>query len=637
DGLVAGRADPAEVDAALGRLSARALAWPDGDRVRVAGGARHCWDLPAGLGCPARQLLATLTLADLDVVARRHGARPARPKAALVEQTAHLLDDADRVRALVEQAPAPARELLSPLVDPGARLTIYNSRVTSTGVRTPVGWLLAHGLLVPADYTTAEVPREVALALRGGRVLLDVVAGPPELSPRPVQTSAAGPRAVDALLAAVQTVAAEVDARPPAQLKDGGLGVRELRRLAVAAGVEERTARAVLELLATAGLLAPTRDDVLLTREYDSWADQPPARRWATLATAWLGCPHALVPPDPKRAALVPLWVRGLSEGMRTLREDLLGVLADLPDGAGADPRDLAARLAWSRPLRYGTDLDPLRRGLADTLAEAELLGIAVGGALTPAGRAALLEGPDAAVDLLAPRLAGAATTVTLQADLTAIVAGPPAAPLAALLDRVADRESRDTASVWRFSPASVRRALDAGTRAEALLGELATAAAGTVPQALTYLVRDVARAHGRLRVGTAGCYLRSEDPALAAEVLRARKLAGLRLRSLAPTVLASAADPDETLAKLRAAGYAPVREDRDGDLVLARAGRRRAASAASRATAAGRPRPTADGPPAVDPADLARRLLSGQPPAPVPGRRPGYDGLPRPGDDPLP
>ena len=52
--------------------------------------------------------------------------------------------------------------------------------------------------------------------------------------------------------------------------------------------------------------------------------------------------------------------------------------------------------------------------------------------------------------------------TVRLQADLTAVVTGTPSADLTALLDDAADAETRGTAYTWRFSPASVRRALDA-------------------------------------------------------------------------------------------------------------------------------------------------------------------------------
>jgi hypothetical protein len=72
--------------------------------------------------------------------------------------------------------------------------------------------------------------------------------------------------------------------------------------------------------------------------------------------------------------------------------------------------------------------------------------------------------------------------TVRLQADLTAIVAGAPAANLATLLDTAADPRTRGTAYTWRFSPDSIRRALDAGHTATTLLADLTAAATGTCP-----------------------------------------------------------------------------------------------------------------------------------------------------------
>jgi predicted DNA-binding transcriptional regulator YafY len=92
------------------------------------------------------------------------------------------------------------------------------------------------------------------------------------------------------------------------------------------------------------------------------------------------------------------------------------------------------------------------------------------------------------------------------------------------------------------------------------------------VPQALTYLIDDVARKHGGLRLGVAGCYLRSDDAALLVEVNADRRLAALQLRMIAPTVLVSPWQPTRVVPALREAGYAPVQEDGGGGLLIAKA-----------------------------------------------------------------
>nr|MDT0667098.1 helicase-associated domain-containing protein [Micromonospora sp. DSM 115978] len=130
--------------------------------------------------------------------------------------------------------------------------------------------------------------------------------------------------------------------------------------------------------------------------------------------------------------------------------------------------------------------------------------------------------------------------------------------------------ESRGGAQTWRFTPASVRAALDAGWDADDLLGQLRTVAEHALPQALEYLVGDVARRHGQVRVRGVRCCVVA-DEALATEILHTRSLAKLHLRQLAPTVLASSAEPAAVLAKLRDAGMYPVAENPDGTVAVER------------------------------------------------------------------
>ena len=145
---------------------------------------------------------------------------------------------------------------------------------------------------------------------------------------------------------------------------------------------------------------------------------------------------------------------------------------------------------------------------------------------------------------------------------------GPADDGRARVLSVGAASESRGTAAVWRFSPASVRAALDAGWSAAQLVGELAAIADRPLPQPLEYLVNDVARRHGLVRVrGMRSCVL--ADEATVAEILHTRSLAKLQLARLAPTALSSPFELDEVLARLRAAGLSPVAEDALGGVVV--------------------------------------------------------------------
>jgi hypothetical protein len=97
------------------------------------------------------------------------------------------------------------------------------------------------------------------------------------------------------------------------------------------------------------------------------------------------------------------------------------------------------------------------------------------------------------------------------------------------------------------------------------------------VPQSLSYLVDDVARRHGRLRAGAAAAFLRCDDPVLLAEVLAHPVSARCALRRLAPTVLVSPLPLVTLLDEVRGAGFAPVAEGADGQVVELRTADRRA------------------------------------------------------------
>ncbi|WP_309057647.1 helicase C-terminal domain-containing protein [Streptomyces sp.] len=263
--------------------------------------------------------------------------------------------------------------------------------------------------------------------------------------------------------------------------------------------------------------------------------------------------------------------------------------------GPGGPAPDLRARIArWT--LEEAELLGITGRGALSTPARA-LLNLPLAEAADPAGHAGEVElsvAAERAAELLAPLLPEPVDHVLLQADLTAVAPGPLLRPLADALAVLADVESKGGATVYRFTPGSVRRALDTGRTASDLHDFLAAHSRTPVPQPLAYLIDDVARKHGHLRVGAASAYVRCDDDTLLGEILADRRSASLRLRRLAPTVLAAQADPAALLDGLRAMGYAPAAESAEGDVLITRAD-------AYRTPARTAPVPVPDGPPAPD------------------------------------
>ncbi|WP_411107926.1 helicase C-terminal domain-containing protein [Streptomyces sp. c-19] len=646
----------AALPGALALLREQALVWGEDERLKLVRTAREILapsaqhPSPTGLGPTVAEATSGMSPGRVQEIIAAAGLPATHDPVSAVAALAGLFTDRDRMGALLDSASPEALGVLDRLVwgPPYGEV--------SANPAPPVRWLRDRGLLLPVSARTMVLPREVALHLRGGRAHRAPEPLPPELGvlreyrPQVVDSAAAGQAHVT--LATVEELLKSWDRGGPQVLRAGGLAVRDLKRTAAALDVTEETAAFWLELCYGAGLLASdgeADERYAPTPAYDHWLDLPPAERWALLVTPWLTStrtPGLVGGQDTKGRTLAALGPDLDRAPAPEVRHRVLELLATLPPGAAADPETLFARLRWERPLRgaaaaqagdgkpgedkHGdgrpdgrpdgrSDGRPagatdLRSRLARwTLAEAELLGLTGRGALSGPARA-LLNLPLAeaaspadhgggvepsvaagrAATLLAPLLPEAVDHVLLQADLTAVAPGPLRRPLADALAVLADVESKGGATVYRFTPGSVRRALDAGQTASDLHEFLKAHSRTPVPQPLAYLIDDVARRHGHLRVGAASAYVRCDDDAVLGEILADRRSAALGLRRIAPTVLAAQADPASLLDGLRSMGYAPAAESAEGDVLITR-------TDAYRTPARTAPVPVPDGPPAPD------------------------------------
>ncbi len=562
---------------ALDSLIDLALVWGTDDALNVVGSVRDVLTQTAGIGRPLAVLMATHTPARLAPVQQALGVDS-------LEGVLLALSDPERVEALLAEAGEGARAVVTSLAAGPPYGTVRDARRIPRldEIGSPVRWLLAHGLLVPIDDDTVELPREIGVMLRQGPVL--------DPTPPPLEATALGKAAVDRAAAheAAQVVAL-VEALlegwsqdPPSVLRSGGLGVRDLKRVAKDLDITESVAALVVEIAYAAALLdqSPGVDpEWLPTVGYDRWSQLPPAERWVALARAWVGMtrlPSLVGLRDDRDKALAALSLDVERASAPTDRRRVLDLLLETPAGSAVRPDDVVAVLAWKAPRRGGRLRDQLPEWV---LGELATLGLTGRGGLASFARA-LLTGHDhdaaTSLDALLPE---PLDHVLIQPDLTVVAPGPLERGLAREMSLVADVESTGGATVYRITEATVRRALDAG-RASSDLHELFRSRSRTpVPQSLTYLVDDVARRHGRLRVGASHSYLRCDDEALLTELLATKKAEVLGLRRLAPTVVTSSASVNQVLDVLRSLGHSPAAESSDGAVLIAREESRRTAA----------------------------------------------------------
>lgn len=196
--------------------------------------------------------------------------------------------------------------------------------------------------------------------------------------------------------------------------------------------------------------------------------------------------------------------------------------------------------------------------------------------------------------------------SVRLLPDSTAVVTGPPSTEVASILGAAAQPESREVASVWRFTPGTIRSFFDTGGTGDELIEALTGMAEGDVPQALAYTIKDCWRTYGALAVRRIPCAIVSQDQVLLTTIEEDEALAVLEFHRLAPTVLISSATPIDTIAVLRRHGYFPVRHSDTGQLELDSSPRVRAATARTTQPAVHSARHRRD------PRELARLLRTG-------------------------
>jgi hypothetical protein len=453
------------------------------------------------------------------------------------------------------------------------RLTWGPPRGQVGNIKAPgksIGWLLENDYLAVMDSKTVVLPREVAMHLRGGKVFKEYAPKASKFvgtSRKQKDVDRAAIANISNFLRWCEELAHHWSDEPPIALRSGGLGIRDLKRSADHLGIAENCVAFVAEVLYLGGLIVIDPDDQILpTNSFDIWMSRSLEERWSSLVSLWLETSRVSgLSGKIGEKNIAPLGPELDRAGISSMRKVTLNILAE---NLESDPviKNLQEIIAWQMPQRFNAEY------IEWTLREAEWLGLTGQGALSEFGIAFLKGSDDLGVERALPK---PVDHILIQADNSAIAPGPLTVELANMIGTIADIESRGGASVYRFSESSIRRGLDHGQTGEQIKDFLKKTSKTPVPQPLEYLINDVAKRHGRLRVGVAQTYIRCEDEGLLTQILHDKKLESLRFRKLAPQVLICDFEAGDVIATLREANYLPAAENASGILISAPAIRR--------------------------------------------------------------
>ncbi len=360
-----------------------------------------------------------------------------------------------------------------------------------------------------------------------------------------------------------------LDAEPLRLLATGKIGRPSERKLAEVLRVEEQAVGFLVGIAESAGLIRRHNGTLSSSESHREWLERGPEDRWVVIADAW-ATGH---------------W------------NDVRARLGQRPGISGTE---LQEWLAWNYP--GGREWLPAHT--AARLHEAELLGITAHATMSTVGTRLLAGAIAAASAILAESLPTPLDRLYLQHDLTAVATGPLQPKIDTRLRTMADVDGHTIASRYRFTKASISRAVNGNETATSILEFLDGITLSGIPQPLEYLVTETAARHGLLRVGTltAGTphelsYIRSDDDVLLRTVLIDRNLASLHLRPRDSEYLVSTWEHNELYAALHAAKYPVAIEDAHGRILQAK----------SKA----RPREMTSAPVIVDTPDPLRKLVA--------------------------
>ena len=515
-----------EATSALEHLISIGLVYPSNDGMRLPSQLRDLiGNEPAGLGPTS---MAKLKLADL------------------------------------ENAPADAKKVLERLIWGPPRGSVGDIKNPGAGV----GWLLERKFLVPLDQRTVILPREVGLYLRGGKTHKEMFITAPTLSGvkrDEHQVNRAAIANISTVLRWVEELLNFWAEEPADALRAGGLGVRDLKIIATHLGLEESCTAFIVELAYLASLISvDAANRIMPSNKFDIWLMQTPSDRWQAIASAWLITSRVsgLVGRAEAKnvAALGPELDRVNAARVRALTLSILTQNESL----APDSKSFNELLSWRAPVRRNSSLQ--EELAAWTLREAEWLGITGQGAISKYG-VRFVNGEE--LDLINRDLPKTVDHILIQCDNTAIAPGPLEHEISQQLAIMAEIESRGGATVYRFSEATIRRALDHGKTGDEIRSFLTKTSKTPMPQPLEYLITDVAKKHGKLRVGNTSSFIRCEDTSLISQIMLDKKLEILSLRRIAPEVVICDHDATELMRLLRESGYLPAAESANGLMLM--------------------------------------------------------------------
>jgi hypothetical protein len=337
---------------------------------------------------------------------------------------------------------------------------------------------------------------------------------------------------------AISEFAYELEHRYLREIGKQGLALPDVKLFSAHLGIDGDQVKQLWEIARLNGVLTSADGRWVLGANAAVWFGSTTEARWQSLCETWL----ALLGSDANG--------------------DLKTHFADL------ESVSLAQSLAWIYPLSDALGASKQLR-LTDF---AEAIGLTSHGLPQP-WFGNVIEGNSKAAQLaISKHFPATSNRIIVQADLSVVAPGPLTLEVEKKLRTFLEADKVGLASHFRLSALSLSYALETGLGVDQIRSALVEYSGKPLPQPVEYLLADVERRFGRLRVMAddtgASSFIEVHEPALAIELANDLRLRSLGLRQIETLRLFTKFSSDVAYFTLRENGHLAVRVSAKGKIV---------------------------------------------------------------------
>ncbi len=574
-----------EVENALSKLTAIGLCWIEKGEIFIAEELKLSYQF-AGLGRTLSEIARTTPNHYIELILRNWGVKPTKKNNSyLVNQLKEVFSSPQRVERELDSAPEGTREIIEHLkvnpqiVAPNYSMSYIDPKYRNNNtVKSPVLWLAERGLVWIDGTYYSSMPFEAGVAVRGGKIYESLELRRPDVETLPINQKQIDQAAMGSFFETLDTIENiyEIVSREPVEmLKSGGLGVKATKKLAKQLNNTPEEASFFLELLHITRLIgmihyADGSSIATFTENFEKFINFSAEEQWSYLTREYLASPQVAscaITAKKFNIKYTPL-TDFYSKGFLTYLK--LGIISSLPDttsGHKVSAKGIKVLINYDfHMLCDSTRVDDVG-SLDDVLYDMEKLGLIHDGAIPSFAKPLAYLDNHLATSMFSKVLPPTTSSFLIQADFSVVVDGIADKDLRRFLEKVAKKESKSAATIYRLSKESITNAFENGETDVTILEFLTSHSRFDLPQALVYLIKDLSRKFGQVTITPATTVITIEDSAVLRELLNTKQSASLDFRQISPEILISPKSPKLVYETIKSVGFIPKYLNSEGQV----------------------------------------------------------------------